>query len=59
MPSPLRAGLVLLILSSPALAQSVTLGFSGGGSNLTQIPFNQASCSDVFPCPKSGVIWNS
>ena len=45
MPTPLRAGLVLLILSSPALAQSVTLGFSGGGSNLTQIPFNQASCS--------------
>ena len=45
MPTPLRAGLVLLVLSSPALAQSVSLGFSGGGSNLTQIPFNQASCN--------------
>ena len=45
MPSPLRAGLVLLILSSPALAQSVTLGFSGGGSSLTSIPFNQGSCN--------------
>jgi hypothetical protein len=45
MPTPLRAGLVLLVLSSPALAQTVTLGFSGGGSNLTSIPFNQASCN--------------
>jgi hypothetical protein len=45
MPTPLRAGLVLLVLSSPALAQSVSLGFSGGGSNLTSIPFNQGSCN--------------
>jgi len=45
MPTPLRAGLVLLVLSSPALAQSLSLGFSGGGSNLTSIPFNQGSCN--------------
>jgi hypothetical protein len=45
MPTPLRAGLVLLVLSSPALAQSVSLGFSGGGSALTSIPFNQSSCN--------------
>ena len=45
MPTPLRAGLVLLALSSPALAQQVTLGFGGGGANLTSIPFNQGSCN--------------
>src|SRR5262249_40300315 len=47
MPTPLRAGLVLLVLSSPALAQtqSLSLGFAGGGTNLTQIPFNQGSCN--------------
>ena len=45
MPTPLRAGLVLLVLSSPALAQQVTLSFSGAGSSLTQIPFNQGSCN--------------
>jgi len=45
MPTPLRAGLVLLVLSSPALAQSISLGFAGGGTNLTSIPFNQSSCN--------------
>ena len=45
MPAPLRAGLVLLALSSPALAQQITLGFGGGGANLTSIPFNQGSCN--------------
>src|SRR5262249_12326540 len=44
MPTPLRAGLVLLVLSSPALAQSISLGFAGGGTNLTSIPFHQSSC---------------
>jgi hypothetical protein len=45
--TPLRAGLVLLVLSSPALAQtqSLSLGFGGGGSNFTSIPFNQSSCN--------------
>ena len=47
MPTPLRAGLVLLVLSSPALAQtqSLSLGFTGAGSNLTSLPFNQGSCN--------------
>ncbi|HET9155270.1 MAG TPA: MXAN_2561 family MXYO-CTERM-anchored protein [Myxococcaceae bacterium] len=45
MPTPLRAGLVLLVLSSPALAQSVSLSFNGAGTNFTQLPFNQSSCN--------------
>ena len=45
MPTPLRAGLVLLALASPALAQSVSLSFNGAGTNFTQLPFNQGSCN--------------
>jgi hypothetical protein len=45
MPTPLRAGLVLLVLSSPALAQQISLGFGGGGTNLTSFPFNQGDCN--------------
>lgn len=45
MPTPLRAGLVLLVLSSSALAQQVSLNFGGAGTNLTTIPFNQGSCN--------------
>jgi hypothetical protein len=44
--TPLRAGLVLLVLSSPALAQTVTLNFGSGGTSLTSLPFNQASCNN-------------
>jgi hypothetical protein len=45
MPTPLRAGLVLLVLSSPALAQTITLNFGSGGTSLTSLPFNQSSCN--------------
>ena len=45
MPTPLRAGLVLLVLSSPALAQQISLGFGGGGTSLTTIPFSQSDCN--------------
>ena len=33
------------MLSSQALAQTVTLGFGGAGTNLTTLPFNQGSCN--------------
>ena len=46
MPTPLRAGLVLLVLSSPALAQQISLNFGSGGTSLTSLPFNQASCNN-------------
>jgi hypothetical protein len=45
MPTPLRAGLVLLCLSSPALAQQISLNFGSGGANLTTFPFNQNQCN--------------
>jgi len=45
MPTPLRAGLVLLCLSSPALAQQISLNFGSGGANLTTFPFNQSDCN--------------
>lgn len=45
MPTPLRAGLVLLVLSSPALAQQISLNFGSGGANLTTFPFNQSDCN--------------
>ncbi len=45
MRTPLRAGLVLLVVASPALAQSLSLSFGGGGS-VTSFPFNQASCNN-------------
>jgi len=45
MPTPLRAGLVLLALASPALAQQISLNFGSGGANLTTFPFNQEDCN--------------
>jgi hypothetical protein len=45
MPTPLRAGLVLLVLASPALAQQISLNFGSGGANLTTFPFNQGDCN--------------
>jgi uncharacterized protein (TIGR03382 family) len=44
MRTPLRAGLVLLVVASPALAQSVSLAFGSGSA--TSFPFNQASCNN-------------
>lgn len=48
MPTPLRAGLVLLVVASPALAQSISLNFGGfgAGGTVTSLPFNQQSCLD-------------
>ena len=44
MSTPLRAGLVLLLVSSPALAQQLSLAFNGG--TVTNFPFNQGSCNN-------------
>jgi uncharacterized protein (TIGR03382 family) len=44
MPTPLRAGLVLLLVSSPALAQQISLAFGSG--NASNFPFNQGSCNN-------------
>jgi hypothetical protein len=47
MPTPLRAGLVALVLASPAaLAQTLTLSFSGSGSAITGRAFSQSDCNN-------------
>jgi len=52
MPTPLRAGLVALLLASPAaLAQTLTLSFGGAGSTITSRAFSQSDCNN-----NSGVV---
>lgn len=47
MPTPLRAGLVALLLASPAaLAQTLTLSFTGSGSSITSRAFSQGDCNN-------------
>jgi uncharacterized protein (TIGR03382 family) len=48
MRTPLRAGLVLLVVASPALAQTISLNFGGfgGGGAVTSLPFSRQSCLD-------------